>query len=238
MAEISSGRIGSTKASAFGSTAWQMRRARARARRGAAVALRRLAFACALALLATGACVSSRAPVVSVRAAAPGLAPLAPPPDRAVVVFVQPTKRTYDWAAIYEDDRFVAVVQDRSHAVHETAPGAHRYAVVSEAADFLDAELAGGRVYFVRVEPRMGGVRMRYTLIPIAAGLERWDELPGWLAATHAATPNARALEWVDAHAEGAARLRERYLEKWLGRADRPALAPRDGVAAWPPGAD
>lgn len=177
---------------------------------------------------------SSRAPDVSLRAPDAGLAPIAPRRDLAVVVFVQPTKRSYDWAAIYEDDRFVAVVQDRTHAVHEAVPGAHRYAVVSEAADFLDADLAAGRVYFVLVQPRMGGVRMRYSLLPIAPDRESWDELPAWLAETHAVTPNQRAFSWVETHRDGAARLRERYLVPWLDKPDRPSLAAEDGVTAWP----
>lgn len=101
---------------------------------------------------------------------------------------------------------------------------------VSEAADFLDAELLAGLVCFVRVKPRFDVRFARFTLLPLSPSHGNWNEVEGWLAASRAATPNAAGRSWVDDHASGVVKLERSYLPKWLSRPERPTLRPSDGV--------
>ena len=166
----------------------------------------------------------------------PGLQALEPGPDEAVVVFLRPAFTGHAISAVvYEDDAFVSIVMARSHVVHRTTPGQHRYMVVSESADFLDAELEGGTVSFVEVQPRMGAWRARFSLAAFDAP-ERADDLAEWLAESHAVTPNDLASQWSVESADSVAQRAAENLPRWLEKEDRPQLTPDQALSAWPPG--
>ena len=171
----------------------------------------------------------------SLMTAGTGGALAAAPADKAVVVFVRPQFKGYAVsAAVYEDGRFIGIVMRDARLVHETDPGAHRYMVVSEAADFLDATLDAGKLYFVRVVPRMGAWRARFSLDPITPGGGEWSDLRTWVAESYPVTANAEGLAWARDN-EASVREKERdYLREWLAKpaAERPVLRPGDGVPA------
>jgi hypothetical protein len=149
------------------------------------------------------------------------------PPDKAIVVFLRPAYLGYlISAAVYEDDEFLGIVMRHSRLVRETSPGTHRFMVVSEAADFLDAELDAGKIYFVEVAPRMGAGRARFTLVPMA--LDR--DLRGWLDDSYPVTTNAAGHAWARDNQPSVTEKKENYLRKWLQKPERPALRPTDGV--------
>lgn len=152
-------------------------------------------------------------------------------PEEVAVVFLQPSRQAGTHAAIYEDGKFIGLVMDRTYFIHRTSPGTHRYMAVSEAADFLDAELNPGLVYLIRVKPRFGARYARFTLLPLSPRHDNWKDVPGWLAASREATPNAAGREWVRANANTVLELEGSYLPKWLTKPRRPALHPGDGVS-------
>jgi hypothetical protein len=133
-------------------------------------------------------------------------------------------------AAVYEDDRFLGIVMRHARLVHETSPGIHRYMVVSEAADFLDADLEAGKTYFVNVRPRMGAWRARFSLYPITPSSPGWSDLPGWLDDSYVVTTNAAGEEWARNNQASVTAKRDKYLRPWLAKATRPLLRPVDGV--------
>jgi hypothetical protein len=160
-----------------------------------------------------------------------GAALAAAPADKAVIVFLRPAYTGYAIsAAVYEDDRFLGIVMRQARLVHETTPGTHRYMVVSEAADFLDADLEAGKTYFVNVRPRMGAWRARFSLYPITPTSPNWSELSEWLDKSYVVTPNAAGEQWARDNQGSVTAKRDKYLRAWLAKATRPTLRPTDGV--------
>ncbi len=161
-------------------------------------------------------------------------APLAlPPADKAVVVFLRPEFLGYAIsAAVYEDDHFLGVVMRHARLVRETLPGPHRYMVISEAADFLDADLEAGRIYFVMVRPRTGTLRARFTLEPLTPTSPRWRNVKKWVDHSYPVAPNGLGEYWAQENAPSVEEKKAKYLPRWLAKdeSERPALRPGDGV--------
>jgi len=155
------------------------------------------------------------------------------PADKAVVVFLRPEFKGYAIsAAVYEDDAFLGIVMRHARLVHEASPGMHRYMVVSEAADFLDADLEAGKTYFVAVRPRMGAWRARFSLEPITPSSGRWSNLTKWLDDSYVVTTNAAGEQWARDNQASVTAKRDKYLRAWLAKDERPALQRADGVSS------
>lgn len=152
--------------------------------------------------------------------------------DMATVVFLRPGFTGYAIsAAVYDGDAFAGIVMRHARLTLHVPPGPRRFMVVSEAADFLDADLVAGKEYFVLVTPRMGAWRARFSLRPVTPTGRDWDDLPEWLKESDPVAPNAKGDAWAR---ENAASVREKqadYLPKWLRKTDRPTLRAEDGVA-------
>jgi len=155
----------------------------------------------------------------------------APPPDKALVVFVRPGRMAgYVASVIYDEQDIVAVLMDETYAAYQTTPGKHRFMVVSEAADFMDADLEAGKVYVAEVRVRMGIWRGRFSLQPVTPGNEEWRDVRGWLSASHLVTLNAAGRSWAQENASSVHNKHDAYLQKWLAKSERPALYAQDGV--------
>jgi hypothetical protein len=156
---------------------------------------------------------------------------LRPAPGKALVVFLRPEYAGYAiQAVVYDDAELVGVVSRHSAVAYQAEPGAHRFMVVSEAADFMDADLTRGRTYFVQVRPRMGAWRARFSLAPLSATADARD-IAAWLAESKVATTNAKAREWAEQNRPSVLQKKAAYEPKWLAKADRPVLHADDGTA-------
>ncbi len=160
-------------------------------------------------------------------------APAVPAPsDAATVVFLRTgfTGSAIEAAVYYDDDRFAGIVMRHDRVTLHLPPGQHRFTVISEAADFLDADLAAGKEYFVLVTPRMGVWYARFSLRPVTPGGRHWDDLPGWLRKSKPVAPNAKGEAWARENAASVREKQAEYLPKWLRKTQRPTLRPEDGV--------
>ncbi len=158
----------------------------------------------------------------------------APPPGKTAVVFMRPSTLGFAIASsVYElkpdGDVFIGIVPAKRKLVYFADPGPTRFMVVSEAADFVAAELEAGRVYHVLVTPRMGMWKARFSLRPVTATELDGKEFAGWLQdctfientpASHAWAKD----NWADIQAKKA-----EYLKKWDAKADQPKLQSTDG---------
>jgi hypothetical protein len=80
----------------------------------------------------------------------------APSPDMAQVVFM---RDAYTGKAIVSSlydvtdgqTRFIGVMANGTKIAHPTTPGKHTFMVVSEAADFMEADLVAGKTYYALV---------------------------------------------------------------------------------------
>jgi hypothetical protein len=101
--------------------------------------------------------------------------------------------------------------------------------VVSEAADFMDADLQPGRTYYALVTPRVGVWRARFSLQPVTAAELDGRQLQEWLSSCEWIENTAESREWARANAPDVAGKRVEYLEKWEPRSDKPTLQAADG---------
>ncbi len=158
----------------------------------------------------------------------------APPPHQAAIVFLRPSTVGYAIASsVFElrDDgeRFIGLVPARKKVVHHVDAGRRRFMVVSEAADFMDAELEPGKTYYALVTPRMGVWKARFTLRPVAAAELDGAQLREWLESCEWVENTEETREWARRNAADVQNKRVEYLQKWEPRTDKPMLHGADG---------
>ena len=165
--------------------------------------------------------------------------------DKALVVFM---RASYVGGAItsalfdvsQEKEQLIAIVGPGEKLAHYVDPGKHQFMVVSEAADFMDAELEAGKIYYAIITPRMGMWRARFSLHPfkkVAAEPEfQLDspELVQWLADCTYVSPNPTGDTWAAENADSIRQKRQEYLVKWNAKPANDkewrTLRPQDGL--------
>jgi hypothetical protein len=65
------------------------------------------------------------------------------------------------------EPKFIGIVENSSKVAVEVPAGKHIFMVTSEAADFLEAEVEGGKTYYAMVTPRMGAWVARFSIWPV-----------------------------------------------------------------------
>lgn len=154
-----------------------------------------------------------------------------PDPGRSLVVFLRPSR--YGGAvqaAIYDGERLVGISSSHTAIAYQASPGPHTFMVVSEAADFLGADLLPDRTYYALVVARTGAWRARFSLRPVDARTE--SHLAGWRRDVHLVAMNDQARRWDEANRASVEHKRSAYMRKWLEKPEtsRPMLRPQDGV--------
>lgn len=173
-------------------------------------------------------------PLRGMRELPEGVRSTTPPSGKASIVFMRPSTLGYAIASsVFEmrdgRDVFLGHVPAKRKLVHHADPGPVRFMVVSEAADFLQAELEAGRTYYVLVTPRFGVWRARFSLRPVTSSelggteFREWFDECVWVEATD------EARDWARRSAASVAEKKKEYLRKWEPRTDKPTLRASDG---------
>lgn len=115
---------------------------------------------------------------------------------------------------------FIGIINNGTKVSYTTTPGKHTFMVVSEAADFMEADLAAGKNYFSMVTPRMGAWKARFSLWPIKnkAGSEFYlgsDDFKNWLSSTKVAVKSAKAQAWYQANKTSIESKKTAYWQVW-----------------------
>ncbi len=163
-----------------------------------------------------------------------GQAAYVPEPGRTLVIFMRPSGFGFAiQASVFDitdgEPEFLGIVSAKTKIAHNTNPGEHRYMVIGENADFLEADLLADRTYYSLVTPRMGVWKARFSLKPVhkfdltSAEFTQWYDDTRWVENTPA------SLTWAQEHMGSIKRKQEKYLPKWLIRTDRGVLLPNDG---------
>ena len=169
-----------------------------------------------------------------------------PEPGKALVLFMRPSSvgaaiasTVYD--APDEDTRFIGVVRSKQKMAYQAEPGVHRFMVIAENADFLDATLEAGKTYYVLIQPRMGVWKARFSLFPLHNHADPGDTLqspdfPKWNAKTELVATSPAGLAWYEENKASVAEKKADYLAKWnrMLASDRAELVlhPHDGVGS------
>jgi len=155
---------------------------------------------------------------------------LRPAPRKALVMFVRPGSRGDDvQAVVYEGDQFIGVLSSGTVVAYQADPGPHRFMVISEAADFIDAELGQGRTYYIEVAARMGAWRARFSLLPLSASANA-GKISGALSEASVVAVNDEGRAWSSKNHESVMKKKAAYEPKWLQKEARPLLRLEDGT--------
>ena len=158
--------------------------------------------------------------------------PLQPGPDEALIYFLRPDYRAFPiHAAVYDGDEFIGFAPYNQKLGYLASPGRHTFMVVSEAADFMTADLVAGRTYYAQVVPRMGAWRARFSLWAITRQQLGTEEVRGWIEAASPIQNKQEAYTWAENNANSVKTKRDAYYAKWITKSDdlRPHLKAEDG---------
>ena len=96
------------------------------------------------------------------------------PADKAVVYFVRISSLGFAINFSYFDStRLIAKCNGTNYVRHECQPGPHLFWARSENRDYIEAELEAGKIYFVEVQPQMGGLKAAVQLSPVTPDNEK-----------------------------------------------------------------
>lgn len=172
----------------------------------------------------------------------------APTPEtgKALVVFLRPSFYGGAIASTVYDapdggDTFLGALSHKDKLAVQMEPGVHRFMVIAENADFLDATLEAGKTYYVLIKARPGVWKARFSLIPVHARADAEYSLQGaefkeWDAATSFVEKTPAAEAWYAEHKASVDEKKADYLQKWnrMAAEDRAPLVlhAEDGVAS------
>ena len=99
------------------------------------------------------------------------------------------------------DPEFIGILSNATKLAYDVKPGYHVFMVVSEAADFMEANLAVGKTYFAMVTPRMGAWKARFSMYPVRNGGQgefqySSDEFQKWLRSSQFVGNTSESEAW------------------------------------------
>lgn len=146
-------------------------------------------------------------------------------------------------STIYEvtdgETKFIGIMANKKRITYQTTPGKHTFMVVSEAADFMEADLSVGKTYYSIVIPRMGAWKARFSLWPIRNdGTSKYHidskDFAKWMKKAKTHVPAEKDFSWYEKHQANVAEKQGKYWKVWLEKsaedlAER-TMNPGDGV--------
>ncbi|RLA50751.1 MAG: hypothetical protein DRQ98_12435 [Gammaproteobacteria bacterium] len=127
--------------------------------------------------------------------------------------------------SIYEvtDDKtiFIGIMKNKTKINYKTTAGKHTFMVVSEAADFMKAEVMTGKTYYSMLTPRTGAWKARFSMIPIRNdGTTEFntdsEKFEKWKKKTKVVVMNEKSEAWYEKHKDSVEEKRSKYWAKWM----------------------
>ena len=173
----------------------------------------------------------------------PALTPVSTAPTAAVaeskITFMRATSYGGNVAASVFDvtdsgeAKFIGIVRPWNKLVYPVRPGLYTFMVVSEAADFMQATVVGGKTYYALVTPRMGAWKARFSFKPVRADEIDGNQFAGWDRKTKLVTNTPTTQAWARDNASSVADKRDRYWPEWSSKSqsekDAQTLRAEDG---------
>jgi uncharacterized protein YcfL len=191
-----------------------------------------------LSLLLVGGCASNYTKVAKDQTLAP------PSEEKSQFVFLRSSfVASAINATLYDvtdgEVRFLGFLNNQNKIAYEAEAGKRTFMVVSEAADFMEAETVPGKRYYAIATPRMGVWKARFSLWPIktdpnAEYATGTDEFRQWKENTELVRITPEARKWFENHEESVKNKYKSYWQKWQQRPaqarERRTLHEDDGV--------
>ena len=127
--------------------------------------------------------------------------------------------------SIYEitngETKFIGIMKNKTKINYETTAGKHTFMVVSEAADFMEAEVIAGKTYYSMITPRTGAWKARFSMIPIKNdGTTEFntgsDKFEKWKNKTKVVLMTEKSKAWYEKHKRSVESKRTKYWTKWV----------------------
>jgi len=146
-------------------------------------------------------------------------------------------------ASLYEVNgdkvKFIGVLANGTKIPYKTTAGKHVFMVVSEAADFMEADLKPGKNYFSIATPRMGAWKARFSLWPIKSDKgakfnTSSSEFNSWVEKTKLVENTEKSLAWYESNKNSVKEKYKKYWPVWLEKSkqdiQKRTLSPQDGM--------
>ncbi len=119
------------------------------------------------------------------------------------------------------DPEFIGILSTGKKLSYIVDPGEHMFMVIGESADFMGANLAGGKTYYAMVTPRMGAWKARFSMKPVRNGADgdfqyESDRFQGWLTKTSFVENTPESIAWFNANLDSIVSKQTKYWESWL----------------------
>jgi len=115
---------------------------------------------------------------------------------------------------------FIGILKNKNKVIYETTEGKHTFMVVSEAADFMEADILAGKTYYSIVTPRAGAWKARFSMHPIRNnGTTKFNtdskDFKKWKKKTKLASMTEKSKSWYEEHKDSVESKRAKYWPKW-----------------------
>ncbi|QUN05224.1 hypothetical protein KDN34_13605 [Shewanella yunxiaonensis] len=165
------------------------------------------------------------------------------PSDKAQVVFMRDSfVGSAISSSVYDvsdgEPMFIGILDNGTKLAYLVNPGQHVFMVVSEAADFMEAQLAAGKTYYSIITPRMGLWKARFSMWPVKAGAYAEYKLDSkdfadWKRSTKLVELSPAAQAWYDANKTSVKAKQQEYWLQWQQKSaadiSKRTLSPEDG---------
>ncbi len=167
-----------------------------------------------------------------------------PTADRAQLIFMRSSAlggavQSTVFDVTSTDPEFIGILSTGKKLSYSVDSGEHVFMVIGESADFMEANLAGGKTYYAMVTVRMGVWKARFSMHPVRNGAEgkfqyESDRFQGWLKKTSFVENTTESIAWFNANLDSIVSKQTQYWEVWHQKsaedlAER-TLNPDDGV--------
>lgn len=164
---------------------------------------------------------------------------------KAMLVILRPSRAGGAIAASVYDvtgdkTTLIGVLGPKDKIAYQVEPGQHRFMVVAENADFMEATFDAGKTYYAVLRARPGVWKARFSMLPIHATSTDQYNLQGpqfqaWNTSSEWVERTDRADAWFTENHASIEQKRSDYLVKWdrMAPSDKAELVlhAEDGVA-------
>jgi hypothetical protein len=113
------------------------------------------------------------------------------------------------------DAKFIGIIAYKTQLSYPVKPGRYTFMVVGESADFMEAEIEGGKSYYALVIARPGAWKARFSFVPVRQNEKRVEQWEGSLRPV-VNTPRSNA--WASQNAPSIESKRSRYYVEWSSK--------------------
>ena len=161
----------------------------------------------------------------------PSATMLTPTKEKAVVRFMRPSGFGYaiDFN-VWDGEKLVGNSVAKAQFDYLAVPGRHIFVAVAENKTFLEAELEGGKVYYIITQVRMGAWKARVGLVAVNRGSEFWDKVQEYERGLNKLQSDTEALKkWEDKGKSKIKAVLTEYETSLKASGKWPRLKPEDG---------